>query len=448
MARRELTNVLLAVTNFVREFPMGSARPAPGGGSGTGKTHLAVAALRKIMEKDSNACSGTTKNLLDRIRAGFDPTSASSNREAYRAALDAEVLLLDDLGAHRVLEWVEDTMTSIITYRCDNRKPLIATTNLRETEARSTLGIPSSRATAVRSPKARATKNLPRVRTTPERWQRASALGRDHGSLRCAPSCRCPSSPTTASARGGPPNAGAMPCRCEAPVAGLLFAVAAVPFRRWCRARRQSRQADPLAGRGPAPLYLQAVEFPYYLYPRTLWERELVWLKNIGIRSVEFSIPWNWHQLAPGDFDFSGRTSPRRDLLGLIRILAAVGPQRLGAQCRAGRWMAESGSSGRSRCRRAARLVEAAQRHFGDADRQPRRSGGLGGRRRTRDRRRRPARRRAHLRRRSGRAGTQPPGLATGKSVLWTAWKIGFTQPVGKATAERCWSRARRVERR
>lgn len=53
----------------------------------------------------------------------------------------------------------------------------------------------------------------------------------------------------------------------------------------------------PAATTRPAE-YLQAVEFPYYLYPRTLWERELVWLKNIGIRSVEFSIPWNWHQLA------------------------------------------------------------------------------------------------------------------------------------------------------
>ena len=42
------------------------------------------------------------------------------------------MLLLDDLGAHRVTEWVEDTVTSIITYRCNNRKPLIATTNLRD----------------------------------------------------------------------------------------------------------------------------------------------------------------------------------------------------------------------------------------------------------------------------------------------------------------------------
>jgi hypothetical protein len=66
---------------------------------------------------------------------------------------------------------------------------------------------------------------------------------------------------------------------------------------------------------------VQAVEFPYYLYPRALWERELVWLKTIGVRTVEFSIPWNWHQIEAGEFDFSGRTSPRRDLVGFVRLL-------------------------------------------------------------------------------------------------------------------------------
>jgi hypothetical protein len=79
-----------------------------------------------------------------------------------------------------------------------------------------------------------------------------------------------------------------------------------------------ARSAPP----APAPHdYVQAVEFPYYLCPRTLWERELVWLKNIGVETVEFSIPWNWHQLQPGDYDFTGRTSPRRDLVAFIKIL-------------------------------------------------------------------------------------------------------------------------------
>ena len=78
------------------------------------------------------------------------------------------------------------------------------------------------------------------------------------------------------------------------------------------------------AGPAPAPPsgdILQAVEFPYYLFPRTLWERELVWLKNIGVDTVEFSIPWNWHRVPAGEYDLTGRTSPRRDLVGFVRLL-------------------------------------------------------------------------------------------------------------------------------
>ncbi len=71
--------------------------------------------------------------------------------------------------------------------------------------------------------------------------------------------------------------------------------------------------------------YVQAVEFPYYLYPRQLWERELVWLKNIGVQTVAFSIPWNYHQPRPGQFDFTGATSPRRDLTGFVRLLRKLG---------------------------------------------------------------------------------------------------------------------------
>ncbi len=79
--------------------------------------------------------------------------------------------------------------------------------------------------------------------------------------------------------------------------------------------------AATAAGPAPEPEFVQAVEFPYYLCPRTLWERELVWLKTIGIRTVEFSIPWNWHEVGPGEYDLAGRTSPRRDLMTFIRLL-------------------------------------------------------------------------------------------------------------------------------
>src|SRR3954463_8868391 len=136
IARRELTNVLLAVKNFVRDFPNDSR---PGllliGQPGSGKTHLAAAALHKIIEKGFEGLFCDYQNLLDRIRSGYDATSNSSDKEAYRIALDAEVLLLDDLGAHRVTDWVEDTITSIVTHRCNHRHALIATTNLPDGEA-------------------------------------------------------------------------------------------------------------------------------------------------------------------------------------------------------------------------------------------------------------------------------------------------------------------------
>jgi len=131
VGRQGLGTVLMQVRSFTREFP---AAKRPGlllvGEPGTGKTHLAVAAMRTLLDKGYECLFFDYQNLLDRIRSGYDAASGAADREAYRAVLDVEVLLLDDLGAHRVTDWVEDTVTAIITYRCNNRKPLIATTNL------------------------------------------------------------------------------------------------------------------------------------------------------------------------------------------------------------------------------------------------------------------------------------------------------------------------------
>jgi DNA replication protein DnaC len=135
-----LGQVMSIVRTYAREFPTGDKRGLLFvGDPGVGKTHLAVAALRLLIGRGFEGLFFDYQNLLERIKSGYDPTSGSSDREAFRSALDAEVLLLDDLGAHRVTDWVEDTVTSIITYRCNNQKALIATTNLADPDAGSTV---------------------------------------------------------------------------------------------------------------------------------------------------------------------------------------------------------------------------------------------------------------------------------------------------------------------
>ena len=131
IAHRGLASVMLTVRTFVREYPVvDKAGLLFIGETGVGKTHLAVAALNALLQRGFEGVFFDYQTLLDRIRSGYDRSSGSMDKEAYRLALDCEILLLDDLGAHRVTDWVEDTVASIITHRCNHRKPVIVTTNL------------------------------------------------------------------------------------------------------------------------------------------------------------------------------------------------------------------------------------------------------------------------------------------------------------------------------
>jgi DNA replication protein DnaC len=134
--RPHLAKVLLDVRGYVREYPK---LDKPGllfiGPPGTGKTHLSVAALRGLIARGFEGVFYDFQALLNHIRSGYDQSSGMMDRDAYRSALETEILVLDDLGAHRVTDWVEDTVTSLITQRCNNQRATIMSTNLRDPEA-------------------------------------------------------------------------------------------------------------------------------------------------------------------------------------------------------------------------------------------------------------------------------------------------------------------------
>jgi DNA replication protein DnaC len=128
--------VFKMVWSYARLFP---ATDKPGlllvGDTGTGKTYLAVSVMKVLMSRGFGCVFFDFNKLIDQIRDSWDAGTKVSNRDVYREAMEAEVLVLDDLGALRTIDWVQDVLTSIVTHRCNERKPLIATTNLPDPDA-------------------------------------------------------------------------------------------------------------------------------------------------------------------------------------------------------------------------------------------------------------------------------------------------------------------------
>jgi DNA replication protein DnaC len=97
---------------------------------GVGKTHLAIAVLKELIEKKGVAClfyeSGS---LLKAIQDSYNPVSETSETRVLAPVYQAEVLVLDELGASVPTNWVRDTLYQIINTRYNNRKLTIFTTN-------------------------------------------------------------------------------------------------------------------------------------------------------------------------------------------------------------------------------------------------------------------------------------------------------------------------------
>jgi hypothetical protein len=73
------------------------------------------------------------------------------------------------------------------------------------------------------------------------------------------------------------------------------------------------------------PFFVHAAEFSYYRVPADLWAHSLDRFRELGINTIDLRIPWNWHEIREGEFDFDGHTNPRRDLHGLLKMIADKG---------------------------------------------------------------------------------------------------------------------------
>jgi len=105
------------------------------GPPGVGKTHLAVGIIRKLIRDKSVACLFRTfPDLLKEIQMSYSVVSMSSELALLRPVMEAEVLLLDELGAQTPSAWVKETVAYILNYRYVENKVTILTTNYLDQE--------------------------------------------------------------------------------------------------------------------------------------------------------------------------------------------------------------------------------------------------------------------------------------------------------------------------
>ncbi|MDR1825372.1 MAG: beta-galactosidase [Bifidobacteriaceae bacterium] len=76
---------------------------------------------------------------------------------------------------------------------------------------------------------------------------------------------------------------------------------------------------------GSEAVPLLSGQVDYWLHPAPFWDRILTAVKDIGLPMVACYVPWNYHQLEDGRFDFTGRTDPSRNLAGFLDQAAALG---------------------------------------------------------------------------------------------------------------------------
>lgn len=117
---------------FVREFPAVDRGLLFLGRPGLGKTHLAIACLKLAAHaKGMRGVFHDTRQLLRRIRQTYDPVTrrTETERDVVNAVIGTDLLVLDDVGAERATEWVEEMLHLIVNTRYNERRPTIFTTN-------------------------------------------------------------------------------------------------------------------------------------------------------------------------------------------------------------------------------------------------------------------------------------------------------------------------------
>jgi len=133
---RSLASAHMAARRFVTEYPLESAGLLLTGPIGCGKTHLAVGIAKELIAQKSAVCLfWDYRELLKEIQNSYNASVQVTEMQVLRPVFEAEVLVLDELGAAKPTEWVWDTVSHILNTRYNDKRTTIITTNYKDKPA-------------------------------------------------------------------------------------------------------------------------------------------------------------------------------------------------------------------------------------------------------------------------------------------------------------------------
>lgn len=121
------------VQEFVDLYPAEDKGLLLMGSVGTGKTHLAVAALQQIMKEKRPVVHGRFADftaLVLEIQMTFD--GSGSSRAILEPLVAADLLVLDELGAGKATPWVMDLLYYLVNTRYLEGRATVFTTNFSD----------------------------------------------------------------------------------------------------------------------------------------------------------------------------------------------------------------------------------------------------------------------------------------------------------------------------
>ncbi len=131
-ANKSLGAALLQARQFVKSYPWdtGGNGLLLTGSIGVGKTHLAVGILQALIaERGAKGVFFDYRDLLAQVKNSYNRGVEATELEILRPVFEAEVLVLDELGASKPTDWVWDTVAHILNTRYNDRRTTIITTN-------------------------------------------------------------------------------------------------------------------------------------------------------------------------------------------------------------------------------------------------------------------------------------------------------------------------------